>query len=168
LVRLLVDSKTVLRDCWRYSAGQTDLVLLTDFTGLSVVSIIDVAYRCFNTAARRFIIADAPDREQCTRNMVTASSADAPVVLVDAANWTGSRFASCCQNPSPSKLLFNLVRASIVFSSKLDAVADRPRAFSSHQRRRQSPLRQLRTFEVEQSTAVIRQSASTLDSSRLV
>jgi bifunctional enzyme CysN/CysC len=46
---------------------------------------IDVAYRCFATARRRFIIADVPGHEQYTRNMVTgASTAQMAVILIDA------------------------------------------------------------------------------------
>lgn len=46
---------------------------------------IDVAYRYFATARRKFIIGDAPGHEQYTRNMVTAaSSADLAILLVDA------------------------------------------------------------------------------------
>ena len=46
---------------------------------------IDVAYRYFATARRRFIVADTPGHEQYTRNMVTGgSTADAAVLLVDA------------------------------------------------------------------------------------
>jgi bifunctional enzyme CysN/CysC len=46
---------------------------------------IDVAHKYFQTARRRFIIADTPGHAQYTRNMVTgASTADAAIVLVDA------------------------------------------------------------------------------------
>ena len=46
---------------------------------------IDVAYRYFATARRRFIIADTPGHVQYTRNMATgASTADLAVILVDA------------------------------------------------------------------------------------
>jgi bifunctional enzyme CysN/CysC len=46
---------------------------------------IDVAYRYFATARRKFIVADTPGHEQYTRNMVTgASTADLAVILVDA------------------------------------------------------------------------------------
>ncbi|SEM52337.1 adenylylsulfate kinase /sulfate adenylyltransferase subunit 1 [Sphingomonas gellani] len=46
---------------------------------------IDVAYRFFATANRKFIVADTPGHEQYTRNMVTgASTADAAVILIDA------------------------------------------------------------------------------------
>lgn len=46
---------------------------------------IDVAYRYFETARRKFIVADAPGHEQYTRNMVTgASTAHAAVLLIDA------------------------------------------------------------------------------------
>src|SRR6516225_2455664 len=87
--RLLVDSKTVLQDqlAGVERGGEVDLALLTD--GLSAEReqgiTIDVAYRYFSTAHRKFVIGDAPGHEQYTRNMVTAaSSADAAVVLVDA------------------------------------------------------------------------------------
>uniref|UniRef100_UPI003EB7DB52 GTP-binding protein n=1 Tax=Streptomyces sp. Tue6028 TaxID=2036037 RepID=UPI003EB7DB52 len=95
--RLLHDSKSVLTDqleaVERASAdrGQDapDLALLTD--GLRAEReqgiTIDVAYRYFATARRRFILADTPGHVQYTRNMVTgASTADLAVVLVDARN----------------------------------------------------------------------------------
>jgi bifunctional enzyme CysN/CysC len=93
--RLLYDSKQVLVDqlahveeaSQRRGDGELDLSLLTD--GLRAEReqgiTIDVAYRYFATAQRRFIIADTPGHEQYTRNMVTgASTADLAIVLVDA------------------------------------------------------------------------------------
>lgn len=45
----------------------------------------DVTYRCFETARRKFIVADAPGDEQSTRNLVTgARTADLAVLVVDA------------------------------------------------------------------------------------
>ena len=66
---------------------ELDLSLLTD--GLRAEReqgiTIDVAYRYFSTARRKFIIADAPGHEQYTRNMATGSStAELALILVDA------------------------------------------------------------------------------------
>ena len=130
--RLLVDSKAVLQDhlAGVTRGGEADLALLTD--GLQAEReqgiTIDVAYRYFNTEARKFIIGDAPGHEQYTRNMVTAaSSADAAVVLVDATklDWPNADLALLAQTRRHS-LLLNLLRVpSIVFAiNKLDAVAD--------------------------------------------
>jgi sulfate adenylyltransferase subunit 1 len=92
--RLLYDTKTILADqlaaIERTSQKRgtvLDLSLLTD--GLVAEReqgiTIDVAYRYFATALRKFIIADAPGHEQYTRNMVTAAStAQLAVLLVDA------------------------------------------------------------------------------------
>ncbi|MEU9107561.1 GTP-binding protein [Streptomyces xanthophaeus] len=95
--RLLHDSKSVLTDQMEAveavsaQRGQEapDLALLTD--GLRAEReqgiTIDVAYRYFATARRRFILADTPGHVQYTRNMVTgASTADLTVILVDARN----------------------------------------------------------------------------------
>jgi bifunctional enzyme CysN/CysC len=67
--------------------GDLDFALLLD--GLIAEReqgiTIDVAYRFFSTARRKFIVADTPGHEQYTRNMVTgASTADAAILLVDA------------------------------------------------------------------------------------
>ncbi len=137
--RLLVDSKAVLQDqlAGVQRSGETDLALLTD--GLSAEReqgiTIDVAYRYFATATRKFIIGDAPGHEQYTRNMVTAaSSADAAVVLVDATKlqWQNPKLELLPQTRRHS-LLANLLRVpSIVFAvNKLDAVEDPTVAFSN-------------------------------------
>ena len=92
--RLLYDTQSVYEDQVRSIEGkgttvpgQIDFALLTD--GLRAEReqgiTIDVAYRYFSTAKRKFIIADTPGHEQYTRNMATgASTADAAVVLIDA------------------------------------------------------------------------------------
>src|SRR6202041_305260 len=93
--RLLHDSKAVYEDQLasvkksrvNRSTGPIDFSLLTD--GLRVEReqgiTIDVAYRYFATARRKFIIADTPGHEQYTRNMATgASTADLAVILIDA------------------------------------------------------------------------------------
>jgi sulfate adenylyltransferase subunit 1 len=137
--RLLVDSKTVLQDqlAGVQRGGQSDLALLTD--GLQAEReqgiTIDVAYRYFNTAARKFIIADAPGHEQYTRNMVTAaSSADAAVVLVDATkiDWRAALPELLPQTRRHSLLVQLLRVPAIVFAvNKLDAVEDPVLAFAN-------------------------------------
>ncbi len=95
--RLLHDTKQLLDDQlaavtrdsrrWGTQGAEIDLALLVD--GLAAEReqgiTIDVAYRFFATARRKFIVADTPGHEQYTRNMVTgASTADAAVILIDA------------------------------------------------------------------------------------
>ncbi|MFX4294257.1 sulfate adenylyltransferase subunit 1 [Streptomyces bohaiensis] len=93
--RLLHDTRQVFADqleavervSREKGLADTDLALLTD--GLRAEReqgiTIDVAYRYFATARRRFILADTPGHVQYTRNMVTgASTAQVAVVLVDA------------------------------------------------------------------------------------
>ncbi|MEO5565335.1 MAG: sulfate adenylyltransferase subunit CysN [Luteimonas sp.] len=95
--RLLYDTKLLLDDQLSALAADSrrhgtqgdgiDFALLVD--GLAAEReqgiTIDVAYRYFGTAKRKFIVADCPGHEQYTRNMATgASTADLAVVLVDA------------------------------------------------------------------------------------
>jgi sulfate adenylyltransferase subunit 1 len=139
--RLLVDTRAVLQDqlAGVTKSGETDLAMLTD--GLSAEReqgiTIDVAYRYFNTDARKFIIGDAPGHEQYTRNMVTAaSSADAAVVLVDATKleWQNPQLALLPQTRRHSLLVHLLRVHSLVFAvNKLDAVADPAQAFANIQ-----------------------------------
>ncbi|HET9869985.1 MAG TPA: sulfate adenylyltransferase subunit CysN [bacterium] len=95
--RLLYDSKGVFEDqldairrtTEKKGGEDIDFALITD--GLSAEReqgiTIDVAYRYFVTAKRKFIIADTPGHEQYTRNMVTgASTADLAIILIDARN----------------------------------------------------------------------------------
>jgi bifunctional enzyme CysN/CysC len=95
--RLLYDSKMIYGDQLAQleneskvhgtTGGKFDPALVTD--GLRAEReqgiTIDVAYRYFSTAKRKFIIADTPGHEQYTRNMATgASTADLAIILIDA------------------------------------------------------------------------------------
>ena len=95
--RLLHDSRMIYEDhladlevdssIMGSAGGQVDLALLMD--GLKAEReqgiTIDVAYRYFSTARRKFIIADTPGHEQYTRNMVTgASTCQLAIILIDA------------------------------------------------------------------------------------
>ena len=95
--RLLYDSKMLYEDQLAQleseskthgtTGGAFDPALVTD--GLKAEReqgiTIDVAYRYFSTAKRKFIIADTPGHEQYTRNMATGgSTADLAVILIDA------------------------------------------------------------------------------------
>ncbi|MCP5345540.1 MAG: sulfate adenylyltransferase subunit CysN [Gammaproteobacteria bacterium] len=95
--RLLHDSKMIYEDqlaAIKADSARTgtvegglDLALLVD--GLQAEReqgiTIDVAYRFFSTARRKFIIADTPGHEQYTRNMATgASTCDLAIILIDA------------------------------------------------------------------------------------
>jgi bifunctional enzyme CysN/CysC len=98
--RLLHDARGVYVDQLAYvraasrQAGLYDLdfSLITD--GLKAEReqgiTIDVAYRYFSTARRKFIIADVPGHEQYTRNMATgASTADLALLLIDVSKGLG-------------------------------------------------------------------------------
>ncbi len=95
--RLMFDSKMIYEDQLSalekdskrigHAGDDIDYALLLD--GLKAEReqgiTIDVAYRYFSTAKRKFIIADTPGHEQYTRNMVTgASTANLAIVLIDA------------------------------------------------------------------------------------
>ena len=95
--RLFYDAKLIFEDTLKSleadsvthgtTGGALDPALFTD--GLKAEReqgiTIDVAYRYFSTARRKFIIADTPGHEQYTRNMATgASNCDLASILIDA------------------------------------------------------------------------------------
>ena len=134
--RLLYDTKAILADqlaaLERTSQrrGQAlDLSLLTD--GLVAEReqgiTIDVAYRYFATALRKFIVADAPGHEQYTRNMVTAAStAHLAILLVDA------RHGVVTQTRRHATLAHLLGVAHLVVAvNKMDLVGYRAEAFAA-------------------------------------
>ena len=99
LGRLLYDTNKVyedhmsalIRDSGKYGRTdeELDFALLAD--GLRAEQeqgiTIDVAYRYFTTASRKFIIADCPGHAQYTKNMATgASNCELAVILIDAQN----------------------------------------------------------------------------------
>ena len=135
--RLLYDTKALLSDtlatlekhAQRRGLSAPDLSLLTD--GLMAEReqgiTIDVAYRYFATARRKFIIADSPGHVQYTRNMVTAASAaDAAVLLVDARKGIA---AQTRRHATIAGLLG--VRHLIVAVNKMDLVDYSRAAFES-------------------------------------
>ena len=126
--RLLHDSRNVYEDQLQSiakgglnrSTAAIDLSLLTD--GLRAEReqgiTIDVAYRYFTTARRKFILADTPGHEQFTRNMATgASTADVAIILIDARHGVlpqSRRHAYICS------LLG--IRTAVVAVNKMDLV----------------------------------------------
>jgi sulfate adenylyltransferase subunit 1 len=86
---------------------------------------IDVAYRYFETARRKFILADTPGHAQYTRNMATgASTADAAIILVDA------RLGLLPQTRRHAAIASLLgIRRLAVAVNKMDLVGFDPRTF---------------------------------------
>ena len=137
--RLLHDSKMIYEDqldAIRRDSKTTgtqrdgmDLALLVD--GLQAEReqgiTIDVAYRYFSTAKRKFIIADTPGHEQYTRNMATgASTCDVAVILIDANNGV---LAQTRRHTFIANLLG--IRHLIAAVNKLDAVDYAERVFDA-------------------------------------
>lgn len=130
--RLLYDSKALLSDQLlslnksKNNGEVIDFSILTD--GLEAEReqgiTIDVAYRYFSTAKRKFIIADTPGHEQYTRNMVTgASTAHAAIILIDASqlDFTTEQLALLPQTKRHSIILKQLnCQHIIVAINKMD------------------------------------------------
>src|SRR3954454_8522233 len=146
--RLLYDTQSVYEDQVRSiegkgttAPGQIDFALLTD--GLRAEReqgiTIDVAYRYFSTAKRKFIIADTPGHEQYTRNMATgASTADASVVLIDAGKGV---LVQSRRHAYIASLL--RVRHVIVAVNKMDLIGYDERAFRAIEREFRQVLEQI-------------------------
>src|SRR5258708_25135612 len=134
--RLLYDTKAILADqlaaierTSRRRGQALDLSLLTD--GLVAEReqgiTIDVAYRYFATALRKFIIADAPGHAQYTRNMVTAAStSQLAILLVDARQGVVTQTR---RHATLAQLLG--VEHLVVAVNKMDLVNYRADAFSA-------------------------------------
>jgi sulfate adenylyltransferase subunit 1 len=136
--RLLHDSKLIYEDQlaavnkdsvkFGTTGGDIDLALLVD--GLKAEReqgiTIDVAYRYFSTARRKFIIADTPGHEQYTRNMATgASTCDLAVILVDA------RYGVQTQTKRHSFIVSLLgIKHIVVAVNKMDLVGYREAVFN--------------------------------------
>lgn len=128
--RLMFDSKMLYedqldalqRDSKRvgHAGEDIDYALLLD--GLKAEReqgiTIDVAYRYFSTAKRKFIIADTPGHEQYTRNMVTgASTANLAIILID------SRYGVITQTKRHTFLVSLLgIKHVVVAVNKMDLV----------------------------------------------
>jgi sulfate adenylyltransferase large subunit len=146
--RLLYDTQSVYEDQVRSiegkgttAPGQIDFALLTD--GLRAEReqgiTIDVAYRYFSTAKRKFIIADTPGHEQYTRNMATgASTADAAIVLIDASRGV---LIQSRRHAYIASLL--RVRHVLVAVNKMDLIGYDEAAFRAIEREFRSVLSQI-------------------------
>ncbi|HYP47415.1 MAG TPA: GTP-binding protein [Thermoleophilaceae bacterium] len=133
--RLLLETKQIFEDQLEHveavsrdrGDGYVNLALLTD--GLRAEReqgiTIDVAYRYFQTPARKFILADTPGHEQYTRNMITgASTADVALILVDARHGV-------VEQSRRHALIASLLRIphTVVCVNKMDLVGFEPAAF---------------------------------------
>lgn len=136
--RLLYDSRNVYEDQVRAVTRTTgasaktsiDFAQLTD--GLRAEReqgiTIDVAYRFFATAKRKFIIADTPGHEQYTRNMATgASTADLAIILIDARKGI---LAQSRRHASIASLLG--IRHIVAAINKMDLVNFSEEVFERH------------------------------------
>ncbi len=124
--RLLRDSDALPED---RAADLADLAFVTD--GLEAEReqgiTIDVAHLSFETARRRFILADTPGHEQYTRNMATgASNVELAVVLVDAAKGV---LAQTRRHAFIARLLG--VRRFCLAVNKMDLVGFDPERFAA-------------------------------------
>jgi bifunctional enzyme CysN/CysC len=127
--------------------GDLDFALLLD--GLTAEReqgiTIDVAYRYFATAARKYIVADTPGHEQYTRNMITgASTADAAIILMDA------RKGVLTQTRRHSFLVSLIgIRHVVLAVNKMDLIAYSQARFDKLEREYREFARQLGIDEIQ-------------------
>lgn len=149
--RLMFDSKMLYedqlealkRDSKRvgHAGEDIDYALLLD--GLKAEReqgiTIDVAYRYFSTAKRKFIIADTPGHEQYTRNMVTgASTANLAIILIDA------RYGVITQTKRHTFLVSLLgIKHVVVAINKMDLVEYSQKTFENIRSKYESFVAQL-------------------------
>ncbi|MBJ6723272.1 adenylyl-sulfate kinase [Geomesophilobacter sediminis] len=105
---------------------------------------IDVAYRYFETPARKFVVADTPGHERYTRNMATgASNCSAALILIDATLGVlpqTRRHALICSLLGITHLLFAV--------NKMDKVGWDPALFDKVQQQCRALARDLERFGV--------------------
>ncbi len=155
--RLLHDSKLVYEDQlaavkadsarFNTTGGEEmDLALLVD--GLQAEReqgiTIDVAYRYFSTAKRKFIIADTPGHEQYTRNMATgASTCDLAIILIDARHGVRTQTR---RHTFIASLLG--IRHIVVAVNKMDAVGWDRKVFEKIRKDYEAFTKKLKTGDV--------------------
>ena len=131
LARLLLDTGSVFED----QLGGIDPRRVTATTIADLLDglesereqgiTIDVAHRFFDSATRRYHIADSPGHEQYTRNMATAAShADALLLVIDARS--GVKPQTLTHLRIAQKLG---IRDVVVAINKMDLVSHRQRVF---------------------------------------
>ena len=105
---------------------------------------IDVAYRYFSAAGRKFIVADSPGHEQYTRNMATAASqCAAALILIDARQGIlpqTRRHALICAMMGIRNLLFVV--------NKMDMVAWDETVFNRVMQQKSALVRELAQFGI--------------------
>jgi bifunctional enzyme CysN/CysC len=133
LARLLLDTGSVFED----QLGGIDPATVTATTIADLLDglesereqgiTIDVAHRFFDSATRRYHIADSPGHEQYTKNMATAAShANGLLLVIDA------RVGPKPQTLTHLRIAHQLgIRHVIVAINKMDLV-DRPKQVFSH------------------------------------
>ncbi|MDR2893470.1 MAG: adenylyl-sulfate kinase [Deltaproteobacteria bacterium] len=128
---ILYEDQLALLEKERTSEGLPDFSCLLDglLAEREQAITIDVAYRSFRTATRRYLVADAPGHEQYTRNMITgASHADVALLLIDATRADKGLLPQTVRHTAIASLLG--IRDIIVAINKMDRVEYKQSAFA--------------------------------------